>query len=47
MNLMLAVLFFSVLVGLLLPRFRGREYVVLAAAAAVMTGLYYFGRRFM
>ena len=47
MNLMLVVLFVSVGVGLLLPRFRGREHLLLAGAATAMTGLYYFFYRFM
>ena len=44
---MLAVIFFCAVVGLALPRFRGREHLVLAAAASAMTFLYFFVYRFM
>ena len=48
MSLMLVVIFLSVGLGLLAPRFGAREQVVLALAACAMTALYLlFGTRYM
>jgi hypothetical protein len=47
MNLMLAVLFVCIALGLAAPRIGAREQLAIVIIAVGMTGLYFFTRRFM
>ena len=47
MNLMLAVIFVCIALGLLAPRIGTREQLAVGAIAVSMTCLYLFMRRFM
>ncbi len=47
MHLMLAVIFLCVGLGLFVRRFGWREQLLVVVMATAMTGLYYFGQRFM
>ncbi len=48
MNLMLAVIFLCVAIGLLAPRIGRREQAGVVLLAVIMTALYYFrGERFV
>lgn len=48
MNLMLAVIFLCITLGLLARRIGAREQLAIVAVAVTMTGIYYvFARRFM
>jgi hypothetical protein len=47
MNLMLAVIFVCIVLGLFSPRIRTREQLAVGAIAVAMTCLYFFTRRFM
>jgi hypothetical protein len=47
MNLMLAVMFLCLFLGLRAPAIGPRAHVIVIAAATVMAGLYLFVRRFM
>jgi hypothetical protein len=47
MNLMLAVIFLCIVLGLLAPRLGAREHLAVAALATAMTALYLFANRFM
>lgn len=47
MNLMLAVIFACVALGLFAPSFGRRENAIVALLAVTMTALYYFFERFM
>ena len=47
MNLMLAVIFVCIVLGLLAPRIGTREQLAVGVIAVAMTCLYFFTRRFM
>lgn len=47
MNLMLAVIFVCIAIGLLAPRIGMREQLTVSVIAVAMTCLYFFTRRFM
>jgi hypothetical protein len=48
MNLMLAVIFLCIAIGLYSPRIGRRESMAIFLAMVIMAGLYYrFGERFM
>jgi hypothetical protein len=47
MPLMLTVIFVCIAIGLLVPRFSPRVYLIIAALAATMTALYYLVPPFM
>ena len=47
MQLMLVVIFFSLALGLLMPRIGRREHAVICFVAVVMAALYFFPTRFM
>ena len=47
MNLMLAVIFVCIALGLLAPRIGRREQLAVVVIAVAMTSLYFFTRRFI
>jgi hypothetical protein len=47
MNLMLAVIFLCVALGLFARRIGGREQLAVVVIATMMAGLYFFAQRFM
>lgn len=47
MNLMLAVIFLCVALGLFVRRLGVREQLLVVVIATTMTGLYFFAERFM